>query len=126
MPRAGLRPASGDRLRVAPGVASLGEQLVRRHRAPGAGRVEFLRVERAAGPGLADGIDNAPGGLDLVAPDEEGGVAGDGLQQQTLVGFGRVGAELGVVAEVHPHRSYLHAGAGYLAVEAKGDSFVGL
>src|SRR5213076_1744382 len=60
-----------DWLWVAPGMASLGEQFVGRHRAPGSSRIEFLCAQRPAGPGGADRVNDPPGGFDFVAPNEE-------------------------------------------------------
>ena len=125
--RAATRPPiSFDRLGIAPGVAGLGEEVFGGDRAPGAGGIEFAVGEGFAFPTFADGIDNAPRGFDFVAADEEGGVTGKGFEKEAFVGFGCVCAELAVVAEMHAHRADLQARAGNFAVEAQGDSFVGL
>src|SRR5580698_5547519 len=95
-----------------PDVAALGKEVFGGDGAPGAGGVEFAVGEGFVGPAVADGIDDLPGGLDFVAADEEGGVAGDGFEEETFVGFGGVGAKLGVVAEMHAHGADFHGGAG--------------
>src|ERR1700690_2465796 len=69
-------------LRLMPDVAALGEQIVGGHRTPGVGGVKFAVRQRLAVPTGADGIHNSPCGFHLVAADEQGGVAGDGFQQQ--------------------------------------------
>ena len=115
-----------DGLGIAPGMAALGQQFIRRDRTPTADRIKLLRRQWRTRPAGADGIDDAPGGFHFVAPDEKGRVPANCFEQEPLVSLGRVGAEFGIIAEVHSHRSQPHAGARNFPVEAKRNSFVWL
>ena len=71
-------------------------------------------------------VDEFPGLLDLVAAGEEGGVAGDGVEQQPLVGFRAGFAEAGGVVEIHFHRLQPQAVAGDFRNHAQRDALVRL
>src|SRR5438094_10595204 len=66
-----LGQALGNGLRIAPGVAALGQQFVRRHRSPGSRGIKFLCAERPSLPRFADRVNDAPGGFHFVTPDEQ-------------------------------------------------------
>ena len=109
-----------------PRMTTLRQQIVRSHRPPGARRIKFPVRECLAFPAFADRIHDLPRGFHFVAADEQRRVAHDGFEQQPLVRLRRVRAELGIVAEVHPHRAHGEARAGDFAVEPQGNSLVRL
>src|SRR3954447_14053666 len=101
---AGVVPSALQWLSLTAGIGSAGPAL---DRAPdvvadeqpvGVGRP--LRAGRvlaeplvAAGPRLHDRVDDPPLGLDLVVPREERGLAAHGVEDQPLVGLGRLRQE---------------------------------
>src|SRR5688572_18881225 len=112
--------------RVAPRMARLGEQIVGRDRPPRSRRIKLSIAQRFLCPTFADRINDLPGGLDFIAADKKRRVAGHHIQQQSLIRFRRVGAELGVVIEMHADRAHLDARARNFSVEAEVNSFVRL
>src|ERR1035441_7814394 len=129
--RSGRQPAplpraSFNHQRLAPAVAGLSQQIVRRYRPPCARRIKLTIGQRFACPRFPNAIHNLPCGLDLVPADEERGVAGHGFEQEAFVSLGGVGAELSVVTEMHAHGANLSAGTGHFAVKPKGNAFVRL
>jgi hypothetical protein len=112
--------------KVAPVVAVFGEELIGGVGSPGTGGIEFVLGKGQRKPCGADGIDDGPRRFDLVTTDEEGGIAGDGFEEEPFVGFGGVGTELGVVTEMHADGADVEGGTRDFAVEAESDAFVGL
>ena len=107
-------------------MAGLGEEVFSRDRSPRAGGIKFPVAERFAFPAFANGIDDAPGSFNFIATDEKCGIAGKRFEQEPFVGFGGVGSEFAVVAEMHSDRTNLQARAGNFAIETKGYALVGL
>ena len=140
----GRRPAASPRTRGAPSrrcartrrgprsALTAASSAVRRARAdrrparaPRAGRVERRRLP-LRGPAVEDGIDERPLLLDLVAPREERRLAAHRVEQEPLVGLGRVRAERRAVAEVHRDVAQDGLLPGLLRDEAERDALVGL
>ena len=93
-----------------------GQQGVRRRRAPGAGGVKFVRLQRLSVPSRANGIHQPPRGFHFILADEKRGVAGQRIQQESF--NARVcRRELRAVAEVHAHRTDDEIGAGTLPLK---------
>ena len=111
---------------IAPLVAGPLDQQVGHVGAPGAGRVGQHGPTRLR-PRLQVGVDDPPGLLDLVGPDEQGGVTHHGVVDEALVAVGGLlaGEGLGVV-EVHGHRAEVELLAGDLGPELEADPLVGL
>src|SRR3546814_8940881 len=86
-----LRPAPSV-LVLVPGAPVALDEGDRGARPPGAGGVGLRRVAPGA-PGGENRIDPAPGGVDLVAPHEQGRVAAHHVHQQPLIGVGIAAAE---------------------------------
>src|SRR5437762_11084528 len=61
---------SGHWLWIAPGMAARFEQFVGGLRAPRAGGIKLPLAQRPVVPSLANGIDNAPGGFNFIAPNK--------------------------------------------------------
>src|SRR5699024_8686047 len=70
---------------VVPGASVAFDQGYRGAGTPGAGGVA-ARGLVAAGPGVQDGVDPVPGGLDFVPAHEQGRVAAHHVQDQAFVG----------------------------------------
>src|ERR1700730_5640404 len=93
---------------------------------PSAGKIRPRRFLRLV-PGLADWIDPAPRGLDLVAAHEQGCIAAYDVHQQPLIGLRRVDAEC--FGEAHVERYVLEphpSGARLLKHQPELDAFIGL
>ena len=112
--------------RLVPDMAGLGQQIICGHGAPGAGGVEFAVGEGLVRPTRPNRIHKSPGRFNLVAPNEQGRIAGHGLEQEPLIGLRGISAKLGVVTELHAHGPDGDADAWNLAVEPEGDAFIGL
>src|ERR1043165_3600231 len=107
-------------------MAGLREQIIGRHWAPCPRRIKFTVGQWPVPPAFADAIENFPGRFDLIPSDEQRGIARNYVQQKALISFGRVSAELRVIAEVHADRPHLDARAGNFAIEAQVYSLFGL
>ncbi|BAS84675.1 Os03g0412850, partial [Oryza sativa Japonica Group] len=110
---------------VTPADVVVGGEVVRSDGSPAAVRVE-LGCHLVGLEVGEDGGEDGPGGVELVAADEEAALALDGVEQQALVGVGDLGGvALGVeqveVAAVQPHPQ-----PGHLAVDLEVDRLVGL
>src|SRR5207302_8030227 len=127
--RRARRPAA-DRcrppLRLSP-YAPVGlDQAIGFGRSPRPRGVVGERRRRQRLPRFFDAIDPGPRRLDLVAAREQRAVAEEAIEDQSLVRFGRLGAERSPVAELHRHRQQLHRRAGYLGEELERDALVRL
>src|SRR5688500_3762846 len=87
--------------RVAPRMAGLGEKIVGLAASPSARRIKFAIAQRFLRPTFANRINNLPGGFHFIAANEKRGVARHDIEQQSFIRFRCVGAELGVVVEMH-------------------------
>src|SRR5260221_6254191 len=102
----------------------LSEKIFRRDGAPSAGGIELPVGQRFILPAVANGINNAPCGFDLVAPDEKCRVPSHRLEQKPLISFRGISAKFCVVAKVHPDGPHLQTCPGNFTVESKIDSFI--
>ena len=114
-PRSGA--SAGRRARAARRPRAVPTSRRRSSGSRGAGRV---------GPRLDDRVDDAPRLLDLVGAGEQRGVALERVEDQRLVGVGRVDVERRAVGEVHRHRADVQAEPRHLGPEPQHDALVGL
>ncbi len=125
----GWRIAAHDdvRLESAPGVSIFMEEVIGFLGSPGASNV-FGHGQGTRGlvPCLLDAIDEFPCFFDFIATGEKGGITGDGIEEESLVGLGAGLAEAGAVLEVHLDGLKAQAGAGDFRDHAQGNAFIGL
>jgi hypothetical protein len=110
---------------VSPPDVVVGGEVVRADGAPAAVRVELRRhfpVLQLPERGREDG----PGGVELVAPDEEAALALHGVQQKALVRVGDLAAVALGVEQVEVAAVEAHAQPGHLVVDLEVDGLVGL
>ena len=104
------------------GAATPGRRAPAAHRRPAAPN---CRRRRSGGgrprpvPRVGDGIEDLPGPDDLVAAGEQRRVADHAVEEQRLVGVGRVDRERAAVAEVHVHAADVQPGSRHLRAEAE-------
>ena len=91
-----------------------------------AGRVEVEPPALPGCPGVENRVEDLPCPLDLVVASEERGVADHAVEQERLVGVGRVDGERRPVAEVHVDAPDLEPRPRDLRTEAQQDPLVGL
>src|SRR4051812_41358953 len=89
-----------------------GEHRVGGRRAPGAGLVGL--GPSVLGPVRENRVEDLPGPLHLGVPGEQGRLAEEHVEDQSLVGLGAGLGERAAVREVHVHVADLHLRAGHL------------
>src|SRR5262249_35449149 len=102
-------------LRVMPPKPILRHELVGLARPPRPSFVNRQRAHRVASPYFQHRIENLPRHLDPVAAGEQGRIAMDHVEQESLVGFGRLAAEHLAVLEVELDDAEPEVGARNLA-----------
>ena len=91
-----------------------------------AGGIDGYVGRAIVGPGIEDGLHDAPSGLDIVGALEQRWITHHAIVDQCLVAGARRGMEMVPVVELHRDTFHADAGSGDFGAEPQGHAFLRL